>query len=911
MMSAISVSNKEGIQNTWILFLKIQSSWKCKIIIAIFFRIQRLISMAEGKGDNSNSGLSSLALGLPQLIEIFKDSMHLSGQGKNEVKIQKEFENYFKTGNCGLLGGNELCINPMLLDTSNHWFFNLLGSPYGGYVPIPYDEVLDCGGESPQCPLFHHCQAILKEHLIKFRARKKSVSLSFYVGESLELCMLNQDWKNRFTVIHCSDLADAVGLANLLAAATNCLTEDPTALILTETTWLIKLAFSIVEYIQTSLGCPISFIPTIYGLRLVDHVHLGSSVPLHTCGNSPELINFTWQRVNSYSTNILLGVSSDFKKIFDNLRQMCFIETTFLAGKTGPLTSACTPMTYYYIVHSLANRCGWNEDTFRFLLKPTIPVPFQLTWQTQENWMNGNKVSLYQKTSSFSLLLMLPDLRALPWRLVVVPAHEASKWAILGMTEVILNEGARDNFFVDTKGLHYIDNFHVQLDNHPGKEDISVSFLLALDHGLSESDCVFAFNFMSAMQIMSFGPLGQFKKTVTNQYPVPINARLRPLPSLTNGLQVSSCLEFEDRYEISFIFEGKEFQPVNSKYYYSAKSYFFTTLSVTFLVGSKTGGFARLLDDTYPAESAHSLALSAPGINGTLIIQVPWPFTILGSTRNFDTSKLIMDKIRLEPWPHEFRGRSKWDIDRLERWDDVTRPLGHNLSNHLSAQWYFVEDGSNPYNRTPISPLEEIRQVIGAVFSQVFHHQDLWFSVSKRTDTKPSNNFLLRAHLPMRVSPTRVPLLLVSVMDRKMDGVVPDIDKPGKFKEMDLDFKKVLNYGVGDSFINLIFDTDEGIALFRYLLRVNSTKMRRTAWQSKRLPRNSHWLPTFLSPVYPSDFKTDFENPGNGFASSCLHCQSVKMEMKRCSRCKIALYCDTNCQKADWRRHKHICRSGQ
>ena len=39
----------------------------------------------------------------------------------------------------------------------------------------------------------------------------------------------------------------------------------------------------------------------------------------------------------------------------------------------------------------------------------------------------------------------------------------------------------------------------------------------------------------------------------------------------------------------------------------------------------------------------------------------------------------------------------------------------------------------------------------------------------------------------------------------------------------------------------------------------------------------------------------------------CGHCGRVDAELKVCSRCRVASYCDAECQKADYPKHKAKC----
>ena len=150
------------------------------------------------------------------------------------------------------------------------------------------------------------------------------------------------------------------------------------------------------------------------------------------------------------------------------------------------------------------------------------------------------------------------------------------------------------------------------------------------------------------------------------------------------------------------------------------------------------------------------------------------------------------------------------------------------------------------------------------------------------------------------------------------------------------DYHRVFTEGVSREVCNICASSVHEIELFRDALRVNSTRMRRSVWQSKNLPRAqiSPWMATCLTPLYsekvfvrcdelsenirhalPSDeislLETMFELPSLFIKipfSSCATCFVKKIKFNKYSRCKSLTYCSTSCQKA-WPKHKLACSS--
>nr|CAH0102531.1 unnamed protein product [Daphnia galeata] len=129
----------------------------------------------------------------------------------------------------------------------------------------------------------------------------------------------------------------------------------------------------------------------------------------------------------------------------------------------------------------------------------------------------------------------------------------------------------------------------------------------------------------------------------------------------------------------------------------------------------------------------------------------------------------------------------------------------------------------------------------------------------------------------------------------------------------------------------IVHTTDEGTKLLRYVLRLNSTKMKPSSWQENNLSlgKYSPFLATYISPLYQEKFyhcdekeddatsKTSDAGLNEASATrdsqpnTCAVCgKQSRDKFKRCSRCKITEYCTVECQRADWRKHKLAIRMG-
>jgi hypothetical protein len=144
-----------------------------------------------------------------------------------------------------------------------------------------------------------------------------------------------------------------------------------------------------------------------------------------------------------------------------------------------------------------------------------------------------------------------------PLRLLILPEIESRKYMMKMASSHTQIMPPEESYL---KNYHYIDNIQLAvtktLNGEP--EKVSISFLLAKDHGLSEqSDCAFIIDVSTSIMIIPWGWMWGFDKTkAKNPHPFEIKTKtLIPLPNV-GGLQLLKCIEEQDHYEMVLSTQG-------------------------------------------------------------------------------------------------------------------------------------------------------------------------------------------------------------------------------------------------------------------------------------------------------------------------------------------------------------------
>jgi hypothetical protein len=287
-------------------------------------------------------------------------------------------------------------------------------------------------------------------------------------------------------------------------------------------------------------------IPTIYGLRLADHVELRDSAIDYLRCNTLQRgrpVILCWQKVPNFQ-NIKLVPSPDLDQCVTKLAKFCH-QTTF--SKPASLKSSAgsdiyyTPLTFNYILDSMIKRLGhdfWLPDIC--LLE--IAHQFSLARKILEDWKNGKKMMKFTAGVEYIRKSAVSQESTPLLRLVFV---RKASYMLKG----------------DLTGpdVHYIDNFELEFKQTSKGIKVETSFLLANDdHGFFDETytaiVIDAFNGMPILLLESF------KSMRVEEYlvPYPIDQRKSQLPLDPKNkmyMKVESCIESEEQYTLRIAIE--------------------------------------------------------------------------------------------------------------------------------------------------------------------------------------------------------------------------------------------------------------------------------------------------------------------------------------------------------------------
>ena len=522
-----------------------------KLYFLILCRFYRLIKLAEFEEHIKKK--ECLEDSLRDLVPFLIQRLNFLSLEPNR-SIPQEFSSFLQTGDFISPEGKVVCVNPSLLTMDGQQFAQVrnLSCPLDAYFPLPLHEKMDEVKFETILSPYSYCKDKLQEFASGLR--KKGVQIHVHVGDSLDLCLTSEQLKNKMHVIHCSgDLVEVAGLANILPAASGCLNGDfPEAVLVTEIppSWLNKGKTRLADYVDNELCCPLSLVPTFYGMRLSDHLSLGSPVCLKQHDYiTIKATTLKWFRTPvTYSSNVRLEASDQFKSVVKRLVEVCFTNahtwicspqdglgvdrSLFLRSMVLKAALRYTPLTFYNIVKPVISHYDWTRGATETLFKKSIPPSFQLAWRTYKDWMQGKPVLLFYSDSSFLRdSILIRSRRATDVSHVQLVLKSISDDCCPAQS---LSKASSDDHCV----------FNLQWKN---PNEFILSFLLAKDHGLDSKTQLYIIGVPSrdilfTMNISNLQPKEIVNPNLYSLQPFPIDVEGGISDS---GLQVVRCRETE------------------------------------------------------------------------------------------------------------------------------------------------------------------------------------------------------------------------------------------------------------------------------------------------------------------------------------------------------------------------------
>ena len=343
-----------------------------------------------------------------------------------------------------------------------------------------------------------------------------------------------------------------------------------------------------------------------------------------------------------------------------------------------------------------------------------------------------------------------------------------------------------------------------------------------------------------------------------------------------------------------------------------------------------------ITDRQSPSISAHKITFSLKKTK-PLTLQFPWPFladqgdietSIVVRGKNNKILHIVLKKSLSDLWPIEFDiNRRKWDVENLPSFKNYEN--NGTLEDHIDAQFdctlLMAPSFSPIVADDSIYPLQDLRNIMNYIYFVIQTCPVGSIAIYSPEDDKDAA-FKLLVHLPIRFTPQGVPLLLVSAIDLQLSKELVEQGRLGDDRQFKLDYERII--GRNCKSIRFNASLTETIRLLRYLLRLNSTKIKPSNWQLENLPLkgNNLWMASFLSPLY-AEFIADncgeikskmlqesksvpiqkTEESSNSRPLFCAGCLVGNCNLKFCSRCESVFYCSVECQKKDWKNHKPQC----
>ena len=315
----------------------------------------------------------------------------------------------------------------------------------------------------------------------------------------------------------------------------------------------------------------------------------------------------------------------------------------------------------------------------------------------------------------------------------------------------------------------------------------------------------------------------------------------------------------------------------------------------------------------WPCESTHRITFSLAGVD-PVNVRLPFPVFLpsnlnsIAVPRKGGVVEIVLEKALYDLWPEDIvPDRLRWNPEMFTILTDL-----EVLDMHLTYQFRrdYWQNLANGIDKPETDVMTKVRQIIHKIFDTVIRdgHERFQLKVEESTD---SPDWFIRAHPPVRTSPSGTPILLLSALDHHLQERLQsegklDIDRSKK------SFHRVYGHVSAEEKVVISIESPKVAQVLRYVLRLNSTKILPSSWQTENLPTGkSPWLATFVRPLYRDSIHdlSPLLTPESVAIEvvCCAKCGKTDGNLTPCGKCKSVSYCSFDCRRADSAKHKRSC----
>eukprot|EP00898_Chlorokybus_atmophyticus_P005528 jgi/Chlat1/5977/Chrsp4S06295 len=384
------------------------------------------------------------------------------------------------------------------------WQVHYDSNPFKAYVPITLAEEEAAVKSGSSTPLADVSVKRLAGLVKGFQQRGLRIAL--WVGDALLLCLTELPSNMLFDAIDTSNLADQVGLVNLLACVAPRLKRHSNALRHTSTMTWSSAGSTFKEYFERAVGIDPKLFPTIFGLKLATDTSLTrkstTPLPLLRYGGIPHedrMLECSPAGLTNTSsflpspTPLTLWTQPEacaLVKALRSLQDKCIrLHVVMFPDGEGCVLKAVTPITYAIIVKHLSKRLAGGTASLvaanMMMLNDPVACQLSCCWKTA-----ASVLQLTEADASIPLQSLSATIR---WSDSLVKAPNGP------LVHVLLLEGKAKEFNLIGDGVHILTNINVNF------EKSRLDFLLPAKH-FSDPNNVYVTIVNAPEQVMVMDP---------------------------------------------------------------------------------------------------------------------------------------------------------------------------------------------------------------------------------------------------------------------------------------------------------------------------------------------------------------------------------------------------------------------